>query len=273
MIDFHCHLDLYPNARQLADQVAAKNCFTLVVTTSPRAWQATSRVFAGYDNIRVALGLHPEIAAQKASECDMLVSYVSQAEFIGEVGLDGSVRHRHTLEQQESILEAVLSESERCGGKILSVHSRNSASRVLDYLDKHCRTSLPVLHWFSGTIEETRRAVAMGCWFSVGPAMLRGAKGRRILQELPIARVLPETDGPFVMNGSSPYMPWEAMSILKHVAATWNMTYDRVKEQFCKNLDLLLTSMNMTDLAYRIMNKGQPRHAPDGCSASLHSRR
>jgi len=263
MIDFHCHLDLYLNARQLADQVAARNCFTLVVTTSPRAWQATSRVFEGYDNIRVALGLHPEIAAQKAAERDLLVSYVSQAEFIGEVGLDGSVEHRHTLKQQESILKVVLSESERCGGKILSIHSRSAASRVLDYLDRYCRASVPVLHWFSGTIEETRRAVAMGCWFSVGPAMLLRAKGRRILKDLPIARVLPETDGPFVMNGSSPYMPWEAMSIAKHVAATWNMTYDRVKEQFCKNLDLLLTSMNMTDLAYRIMNKGQQRHAPD----------
>jgi TatD DNase family protein len=266
MIDFHCHLDLYPNARQLADQVAAKNCFTLVVTTSPRAWQATSRVFAGYDNIRVALGLHPEIAAQKAAELDLLVSCVCQAEFIGEIGLDGSMQHRHTREQQEVILEAVLSESERCGGKILSVHSRNSASRVLDYLDKHCRTSVPVLHWFSGTIEETRRAVAMGCWFSVGPAMLRGAKGRRILQELPIARVLPETDGPFAMNGSSPYMPWDATTIAKHVAAIWNMTQSKVKEQFYRNLDMLLTSMKMADLSYRIMDKGQQRHAPDGAT-------
>jgi len=246
MIDFHCHLDLYPNARKLADQVAARNRFTLVVTTSPRAWQATSRVFAGYDSIRVALGLHPEIAAQKAVERDLLVSRVCQAEFIGEVGLDGSVQHRHTREQQETILEAVLSESERCGGKILSVHSRNAAGRVLDYLERHCRASVPVLHWFSGTIEETRRAVAMGCWFSVGPAMLRGAKGRRILEELPIAKVLPETDGPFAMNGSSPYMPWEATTIGEHVGAAWNMTHDRVKEQFCINLDMLLTSMKMT---------------------------
>lgn len=240
MIDFHCHLDLYPNALQLADQVAARNRFTLVVTTSPRAWQLTSRVFAGYDNIKVALGLHPEIVSEKTSECELLISCVSQAEFIGEVGLDGSVRYRHTREQQESILGAVLSESEHCGGKILSVHSRNAADRVLYLIERHCLNSIPVLHWFSGTIQETRRAVAMGCWFSVGPAMLRGAKGRRILDEMPIDRVLPETDGPFAMNGSSPYMPWDAIAISSTVADAWNMTEEEVRKQFLDNLSHLL---------------------------------
>ena len=240
MIDFHCHLDLYPNARKLLDQVAARNRFTLVVTTSPRAWQATSRVFAGYHNIKVALGLHPEIAEQKATERELLVSCVSQAEFIGEIGLDGSVQHRHTHEQQESILEAVLSETERCGGRILSVHSRNAAGRVLDHIKRHCRASVPVLHWFSGSIEETRRAVAMGCWFSVGPAMLRGEKGRGILEQLPIDRVLPETDGPFARCGSSPYMPWEAMTIAPTVSATWNVTEEEVQQQLLRNLSTLL---------------------------------
>ena len=240
MIDFHCHLDLYPNARQLADQVEARNRFTLVVTTSPRAWLSTSRVFSGYANIKVALGLHPEIVSEKAAERELLISCVCQAEFIGEVGLDGSVRYRHTRDHQESILEAVLSESERCGGKILSIHSRNAASPVLHHIKRHCRNSVPVLHWFSGTIEETRCAVALGCWFSVGPAMLRGAKGRGILRELPIDRVLPETDGPFAMNGSSPYLPWDAIAISPTVGDAWNMTEEEVQQQFLDNLSHLL---------------------------------
>jgi TatD DNase family protein len=244
MIDFHCHLDLYPNARKLVDQVAERNRFTLVVTTSPRAWQATSQVFAGYENIKIALGLHPEIVARKAGERELLISYVSRAEFIGEVGLDGSVQHRHTLEQQESILEAVLSECERCDGRILSLHSRNAAGRVLDKIERHCRASVPVLHWFSGTIEETRRAVDMGCWFSVGPAMLSGAKGRRIVRELPKDRILPESDGPFAKSGSRPLMPWEATSIASTVADIWILTEDAVRNQFESNLAILVRMDN-----------------------------
>ena len=177
---------------------------------------------------------------EKADERELLISCVCQAEIIGEVGLDGSEQYRHTREHQESILGAVLLESESCGGKILSIHSRNAVGRVLHHIERECRNSVPVLHWFSGTIEETRRAVAMGCWFSVGPAMLRGAKGRRILNELPIDRVLPETDGPFAMNGSSPYMPWDAIAISSTVADARNMTEEEVRQQFLSNLSHLL---------------------------------
>ncbi len=240
MIDLHCHLDLYPDANTLAGQVASRNHFTLVVTTSPRAWQATSRVFGAFDNIKVALGMHPEIVEKKANERELLLSYVSQASFIGEVGLDGSKQYRNTHELQGSILKDLLVECEQCGGRIVSLHSRNASGRVLDYIRQHCRTSLPVLHWFSGSLEETRRAIEMGCWFSVGPAMIRGIKGRRILRELPRNKVLPETDGPFARNGSIPYMPWEAMAIVSTVAAAWNTTHKAVREQFMYNLKMLL---------------------------------
>ena len=240
MIDFHCHLDLYPDALKLLPEVVARNRFTLVVTTSPRAWQATSRVFAGHDNIKVALGMHPEIVGTKSDERALLISCISEAAFIGEVGLDGSVQHQDTIALQESILSDVLSECDRVGGKILSIHSRNAAARILDLLERHCQASIPVLHWFSGTVQETRRAVAMGCWFSVGPAMLRGAKGRGILQELPMDRVLPETDGPFAKNRTVPLMPWDAMTIVDTIASIWKMTEEDVYAQVKRNLSVLL---------------------------------
>ncbi|MEI8120444.1 MAG: Qat anti-phage system TatD family nuclease QatD [bacterium] len=240
MIDFHCHLDLYPDALKLLPEVVARNRFTLVVTTSPRAWLATSRIFSGYDNIKVALGMHPEIVEKKANERALLMSSISSAKFLGEVGLDGSVQHTDTMPLQQSILSEVLTECERVGGRILSIHSKNAATHVLNLLERHCHRSVPVLHWFSGTIQETRRAVAMGCWFSVGPAMLRGATGRAILQELPIDKVLPETDGPFAKNRSVPLMPWDAMTIVDTVASTWQMPKVSVCRQLEQNLLALL---------------------------------
>ena len=240
MIDFHCHLDLYPDAMALLPTVAERNVFTLVFTTSPRAWQATSRMFAGYDNIKVAVGLHPEVVAKKASERALLVSCISRARFVGEVGLDGSRRYQETMPLQESILNEVLTECERVGGKILSIHSKNAASRVLDLVEQHCRNSTPVLHWFSGTIQEARRAVALGCWFSVGPAMLRGAKGRTLLRELPMEKILPETDGPFATNRRAPLMPWEAIGIADTLAPLWETTKDGACLQMKRNLAALI---------------------------------
>ena len=256
MIDFHCHLDLYPNAYHLACKVAERNHYTLVVTTSPRAWLVTSKVFADFDNIKVALGLHPEIVQEKLAERELLISCIRQAGIIGEVGIDGSLQYHNTIDLQESILHDVLLQSERCGGKILSIHSRNAESKVLFLIERLCRNSIPVLHWFSGTIEETRRAVALGCWFSIGPPMLHGAKGLRILHELPVDRILPESDGPFAMNGSSPYMPWEAIKISSMFAGTWNMTEDEVHQQFIENLSRLLGNDFRSLHSDRVLSKG-----------------
>lgn len=86
MIDFHCHLDLYPDGLEVARHTNQRNDFTLVVTTSPRAYHATSRVFGRLPRLHVALGLHPEVAQAKASELDALVAGISGARFIGKSG-------------------------------------------------------------------------------------------------------------------------------------------------------------------------------------------
>ena len=170
MIDFHCHLDLYPDALRLVQEVATRNKFTLVVTTSPRAWHATSHVFQGYDNIKVALGMHPEIVVKKSDERALLMAGISQTKFVGEIGLDGSIQYKNSIHLQESIFREVLTKCDSDGGKILSIHSRNAACRVLDFIEQYCHSSVPVLHWFSGNIKEIHRAVDLGVgyWGQLG---------------------------------------------------------------------------------------------------------
>lgn len=242
MIDFHSHLDLYSNGLALAREVNERNKFTLTVTTSPRAYYATSRVFAGLRNIKVALGLHPEVADSKAGELDALVGGVADARFIGEVGLDGSSRFRKTLALQEHIFRAVLDECSKQGGRILSIHSRGAASRVVELLGTSKSAGNPVLHWFSGNNAELQTACRLGCWFSVGPSMLTGEKGRNLLRRMPWDRVLPETDGPFTATHGVALKPWDAWSVCGVLSEVWALPLDVVEEQMKHNLSRLLRS-------------------------------
>lgn len=227
-------------------RVAQQNVFTLVVSTSPRAWLATSKVFAGYPNIKVALGLHPEIAVAKASEKDLLVSLVSQAEFIGEIGLDGSPRFRQSMVLQRSILDAVLAECERVGGRVMSLHSRGAADQVLDALNAHPKAGTPVLHWFSGTKKQLSRAINHGAWFSVGPSMVASEKGRQLTAAMPASRVLLETDGPFATKSDgTPWFPWETSQVTEMLCEFWGMRPDQVRDQLLTNLKAI-TSMFST---------------------------
>jgi TatD DNase family protein len=240
-MDLHSHLDLYPDALRMLPEVSRRNAFTLVVTTSPRAWLATSKVLRGYCNIKVALGLHPEIAERKAGEKGLLLSSIAHARFIGEIGLDGSSRFRSSFALQEDIFVDTVAECERQGGRVMSIHSRAAASRVLDILEKYPKAGVPILHWFSGTVGELRRAIDLGCWFSVGPAMLAARKGCDLTQKIPQDRLLPETDGPFAaLNGSS-LMPWQAMEIVPVLVRLWQTAEGEVQAQLNRNLTELLS--------------------------------
>jgi TatD DNase family protein len=240
VIDFHCHLDLYPDGLMFAQEVNRRNEFTLVVTTSPRAYRATSRVFLGLKNIKVGIGLHPEVAVAKQGELGDLIGGIAHTRFVGEIGMDGSTRFRDSLSVQESIFQAALAECGRWQGRVMSIHSRSAERRVVELLATTKHAGLPVLHWFSGGFAELETAVRIGCWFSVGPAMLKGAKGRALVARMPSNRVLPETDGPFTSMGGVQLQPWDAWSVRAPLSVIWGMPPDEVGEQLRQNLGRLL---------------------------------
>jgi len=240
MIDLHTHLDLYPNALDILARVNKENRFTLAVTTSPRAWVATSQVFKGHNNIKVALGLHPEVADQKFNEMNLLLSSIHKADFIGEVGLDGSARYSKTIEKQELIFDSTIRECEKAGGRIISIHSRGAASKIFSIIKKYPNCGTPILHWFSGSITELKEAVEMRCYFSVNSLMLKSKKGRDLASKIPSELVLPESDGPFATLNGKPIMPWEAMNICSDLSTIWNIPISDSKRQIMNNFERLL---------------------------------
>jgi Tat protein secretion system quality control protein TatD with DNase activity len=90
------------------------------------------------------------------------------------------------------------------GGRIMTIHSRRAAGPVLDALASRADAGVPVLHWFSGSRRELQRAIDQGCWFSVGPAMFNGERGRGLAAMMPRDRILTESDGPFAQIEGRP---------------------------------------------------------------------
>lgn len=235
MIDLHTHLDLYPNALDILARVNKENHFTLAVTTSPMAWLATSQVFKGHENIKVALGLHPEVADQKFDELNLLLSSIHKADFIGEVGIDGSARYSKTFDKQELIFDSTVRECEKAGGRIISIHSRGAASKILSVIKKYPSCGTPILHWFSGSITELKEAIEMRCYFSVNSLMLKSKKGRDLASRIPPELVLPESDGPFATLNGKPIMPWEAMDVCFVLSDIWNVSRNEAEQMVLNN--------------------------------------
>jgi TatD DNase family protein len=241
LIDLHCHLDLFRDPAAILEEVEAKGVFVLAVTTTPKAWRGNQRLMAERSRIHVALGLHPELVAERHSELALWETLLKETKFVGEIGLDGSPEFRGSWELQKATLARMLNACAHTGGKIISLHSRRAASAVLDAIETERGAGVPILHWFSGSKKELDRAVGLGCWFSVGPAMLRSEAGRKLAAVMPRDRVLTETDAPFAQINGRPLMPWEVVSIHPVLAQLWRCSENDVSQRLQGNLCRLMS--------------------------------
>lgn len=224
MIDFHCHLDLHSNPHAVVQECSERKLFVLSVTTTPSAWEGTSALAARSPRIRTALGLHPQIAHERKHELPLFDRILPQTRYVGEVGLDGGPELKPHWSAQMAVFEHVLGACSSAGGRVLSIHSRRAATAVLDCLERFPHAGVFVLHWFSGTQRELGRAIELGCWFSVGPAMLAGERGRGLTSKMPRDRILTETDAPFARVNDLQLQPWDVESAVGALGELWGVT-------------------------------------------------
>lgn len=239
MIDFHCHLDLYPNPVAVRDECNRRDMHILSVTTTPSAWKGTCALASGSGHIRTALGLHPQLAHERRNELALFDRLLAETPFVGEIGLDGAPEFRTHWENQLLVLEHILGQCRALGGRLLSIHSRRATRSILDYLETFADAGTPILHWFSGTLRDLDRAIDLGCWFSIGPAMLVTEKGRALAARMPRERVLTESDGPFAQLNGAPLMPWNVEAALSRLSSTWSLPPAEVEEYIDRNLHRL----------------------------------
>jgi TatD DNase family protein len=242
LIDFHCHLDLYPDHAAAVREADAAGIFTLAVTTTPKAWARNHELTCYTRHVRAALGLHPQLVSSRADEIAIWEALLPQTRYVGEVGLDAGPRFYKSMDLQKDIFARVLRACAKAGGKIITVHSVRATKTVLDQIEEHLpqRTNRVVLHWFTGTKSEAARALDMGCYFSINGTMLNSEKASALVQALPVERLLTETDGPFTEVDGRPSIPADVASTLSSLAALVDLPADILAKTMKANLRRLL---------------------------------
>jgi TatD DNase family protein len=240
LIDFHCHLDLYPDPAATARKVVEEGVYILSVTTTPSAFAGTSALAPAGGRIRTALGLHPELAASRRHELRLFHQLLPTTDYVGEVGLDGSPPHRDTLQTQAEVLHEILDACAAAGGRTISLHSRGAAEMLLDMLEFEPLAGTFILHWFSAKPAIIERATSLGCWFSVGSGMMASRSGRNAVDAMPVDRLLPETDGPFGMVEGITLAPGGGGSVYRDLATLKEMSPKEAERLMTRNFHRLV---------------------------------
>lgn len=243
LVDFHCHLDLYPDPLAAIAECERLGIYTLAVTTTPKAWPHNKKMAHGTRYVRVALGLHPQLVSERGSELALWEEYLPQARYVGEVGLDAGPRFYRSLDQQKLVFEQVLKSCAKGEEKILSVHSTRAVKAVLDMIE----SNLPpvrrrvVLHWFTGSGTEVPRAIKLGCYFSINKEMLQKDRHRELVAALPLDRILTETDGPFTSRDGRPTKPSDILLTVEELARVRGLETSEIAADVRMNLRTLLS--------------------------------
>lgn len=242
LLDTHCHLDLYPDVHGVIRRVRDSAAYVIAVTNTPSVFRPLVALTEAAPRIRVALGLHPELAVQRQAELPLFDSLVSETRYIGEVGLDYVTTDRGARVTQRRIFEHILRVCAAAGDKVLTVHSRRAADDVVDCFGPEY-PGCWILHWYSGSSRTLKRALGAGAYISVNAAMLRSERGRALIAGVPTDRVLTETDGPFVDSDRGTHLePADLPGTLAALGALWGVSATEAGTHVYANFRVLLTA-------------------------------
>lgn len=246
--DAHCHLDLMSDPNAVAHEAATVGLGLFDCGVDPRSFATANKRASSSPNVIAGVGLHPWWIADGrcgAAEVDLLCELATRERFISEVGLDFSSRFAGTEEIQTQAFERLCQALSQCplAGRVISIHAVRSAGTVLDVLGSHeLLTPSPdspaiIFHWFSGTSNEFVRARNAGCYFSVNERMLATKRGREYARQIPLDRLLLETDAPArpQADASAQQLITSLKSVSRHIAELKNCVVESAESIVLEN--------------------------------------
>ncbi len=217
-VDVHTHLtheafahDADEAARRAAD--AGLDC-VIVNGMEPRSNRLVLDLCHRWEHLYPALGIYPVDAVagtiDRAAwsydfgppepfdvdvEIDFIGSVADDLVAIGECGLD-QYWIRDQPEEQERVLRRFC-EVALAHDKPLILHSRKAETRTFEILQE-MGIRRADFHCFGGKLKLARRIAEAGYYLSIPTVVVRSEAFQRITRDLPLERLLTETDAPYM---------------------------------------------------------------------------
>ena len=210
LIDSHCHLD-FPDFAAELDAVVARAAAAgvdrmVTISTRVRKHADILAIAEQFPNVFCSVGTHPHNAHEELDiTADQLVERARHAKVvaIGEAGLDYHYDFSPRAAQEQGFRAHIA--AARATKLPLVIHSREADDDTARLLEEEMgKGAFPaVLHCFTGGPDLARRAITLGHYVSFTGILTFKNSGdlRAIAQELPIERILVETDAPYLAPG------------------------------------------------------------------------
>jgi TatD DNase family protein len=239
LVDTHCHIDLYPNYREVIQAVEKKQIYTIAVTNAPSVFRHSSSLTKNSKFIRTAIGFHPELVAQREQEINLFLQMLTETKYVGEIGLDYVTKDEDDRSVQRKVFQKILTQCAEQKHKILTIHSRRAANDVIDMIGENF-PCIVILHWFLGSKTALEKGLRFGFYFSVNSAMLHSTSGLNIVHTIPEDRLLTESDGPFISISGKPATPVNMNDIIQQLSRLRQSSSTAIADMVFENFHRIL---------------------------------
>lgn len=213
LIDVHCHLDApaYDDLTSICQQSAQAG--VAVTVAAGTGLRSNARILALQqrqpDHVWAALGLHPERLDSSWAELEAVIAQLQEQRphvvAMGEIGLPhyALAEQRMTAEQarqREAFLHILVKAAVGLSLPVV-LHAPHAAAATAFEIVKRYEPPGAVFHWHKSTSETTTAIWQAGYCISVTPEVCYRERDRQLVQAVPLANLLLESDGPWPYGG------------------------------------------------------------------------
>ena len=206
MIDSHCHLDhetIFNNLDEIllrSKSVGIEKLLT--ICTTDKNFSNIIDLINKDMMIYGTYGIHPhETSNSNISSKDIIKNVRKNKKIVGvgETGLDFYYNNSDKESQISSFLEHIEASIEL--SVPLIIHSRNAEKETFKILSKYKNSKLKILmHCFTGSLDFAKKLLSLNAYFSASGIITfkKSQDLQTTFKEIPIEKLLVETDSPFL---------------------------------------------------------------------------
>ena len=255
IVDSHCHLN-FPQFKDKLDEIVNRALDKgvskmLTISTKLNEISKLEDISKTYSEVYNSVGVHPHECKNYKDLClEDLLKYTKNPKCIGigESGLD--FYYENSPKELQIELFKIHIEAARKSFLPLIVHTRAADSETIEILQNEMKRGkfAGLIHCFSTTRELAEKAIDLGFYISLSGIITfnKSNELRNIVKELPLNRLLVETDAPYLTP--EPYRgkcnePSYVVHTAKYLANIMNVDIDTVANKTTENFNKLFNKI------------------------------
>ncbi|MBQ7917550.1 MAG: TatD family hydrolase [Clostridia bacterium] len=227
MIDTHAHLNYFDDLDSLVEKMSEDGLDYIVnIGTTVKDSIQGVELANKYEKVYTTVGIYPEYSLDVTkNDLDIIKDLAKNEKVvaIGEIGLDYHREDYDKITQREILIRQLEIADEM--GIPFCIHCRGAVQDLYEILSshKHLINHSGLMHCYSEGTKWAMKFVELGLYISLAGNITYKKSDREFLKDLPLDRILFETD--------SPYLSPEPLRGRKNEPKNVRVTMERVAEE------------------------------------------